>query len=119
MHKKKCELERETKEKHKLMIYEELQKQMKEKQERESKETKDSKKFYNTNGGPGMSSDMVEMKNHFEFMRNKETKEFLRHQFESAEANAKQMKEFLDKEDRAEINADLQAKILEENDKKA
>jgi len=52
-------------------------------------------------------------------MRNKETKEFLRHQFESAEAQAKNMKEYLAKEDKAEINADLQAKILEENAKAA
>lgn len=29
------------------------------------------------------------------------------------------MKEYLDKADRDEINADLQAKILEENEKKA
>jgi hypothetical protein len=92
---------------------------MKDKKDRDGKECQDARKFYNTNGGPGMSSDMIDRKNHFEYMRNRETKDYLRHQFESAEASYKIMKEYEQKEDRAEIEADLQVKISEENDKKA
>lgn len=70
--------EHETKQKHKEMIFEELQRQMHERKEQNEVEFKDSKKFFNTNGGPGITADVQVMKDNFELVRNRENKEFLR-----------------------------------------